>query len=72
MNALISQMFTPLSSVSFMVFILLYTPCLATVGVIKKETASWKWTLFSIGYAVALAYIVSLVIYQGGRLLGFA
>lgn len=72
LNALISQMFTPLSSVSFMVFILLYTPCLATVGVIKKETASWKWTLFSIGYAVALAYIVSLVIYQGGRLLGFA
>ncbi|MBY9080840.1 ferrous iron transport protein B [Paenibacillus sp. HN-1] len=72
LNALISQMFTPLSSVSFMVFILLYTPCLATVGVIKKETASWKWTLFSIGYAVVLAYIVSLVIYQGGRLLGFA
>ncbi|AKG33777.1 ferrous iron transport protein B [Paenibacillus durus] len=72
LEAQISQAFTPLSSVSFMVFILLYTPCLATVGVIKKETASWKWTFFSIAYAVVLAYLVSLVIYQGGRLLGWA
>lgn len=72
LEALVGQTFTPLSSFSFMTFILLYTPCLATVGVIKKETASWKWTLFSIGYAVALAYVVSLIIYQGGRLLGFA
>ncbi|OKP77333.1 ferrous iron transport protein B [Paenibacillus helianthi] len=68
----ISQVFTPLSSVSFMAFILLYTPCLATVGVIKKETASWKWTFFSIGYSVALAYIVALVIFQGGSLLGLS
>ncbi|WP_036737500.1 ferrous iron transporter B, partial [Paenibacillus zanthoxyli] len=72
LEAQISQAFTPLSSVSFMVFILLYTPCLATVGVIKKETASWRWTFFSIAYAVVLAYLVSLVIYQGGRLLGWA
>ncbi|QWU17517.1 ferrous iron transport protein B [Paenibacillus sophorae] len=72
LEAQISQSFTPLSSVSFMVFILLYTPCLATVGVIKKETASWKWTFFSIAYAVVLAYLVSLVVYQGGRLLGWA
>ncbi|NGM82535.1 ferrous iron transport protein B [Paenibacillus sp. 7124] len=72
LEAQIAQTFTPLASVSFMAFILLYTPCLATVGVIKKETASWKWTFFSIGYSVALAYVVSLVIYQGGRLLGWA
>ncbi|AHV96272.1 ferrous iron transport protein B [Paenibacillus sabinae] len=72
LEAQIAQTFTPLASVSFMAFILLYTPCLATVGVIKKETASWKWTLFSIGYSLALAYVVSLVIYQGGRLLGWA
>lgn len=68
----ISQVFTPLSSISFMAFILLYIPCLATVGVIKKETASWKWTLFSIGYSLVLAYIVSFVIFQGGRLLGWS
>jgi len=68
----LSQLFTPLSSISFMAFILLYIPCLATVGVIKKETASWKWTFFSMGYCLVLAYIVSLIIYQGGRLLGWS
>lgn len=68
----ISQVFTPLSSISFMAFILLYIPCLATVGVIKKETDSWKWTFFSIGYSLVLAYVVSLIIFQGGRLLGWS
>ncbi|WP_310550840.1 ferrous iron transport protein B [Paenibacillus glufosinatiresistens] len=67
----LAQIFTPLSAVSFMAFILLYVPCLATVGVIKKETASWKWTFFAMGYSLILAYLVSLVIYQGGRLLGW-
>jgi len=68
----IDQVFTPLSSISFMAFILLYIPCLATVGVIKKETASWKWTFFSMGYSLVLAYMVSLIIFQGGRLLGWS
>ncbi|MBW4084020.1 ferrous iron transport protein B [Paenibacillus sp. S150] len=68
----ISQVFTPLGSVSFMAFILLYIPCLATVGVIKKETAAWKWTFFSMGYSLVLAYLVALFIFQGGRLLGLA
>lgn len=68
----IQMAFTPLQAYSFMAFILLYVPCLATVGVIKKETASTRWTLFSIGYALVLAYIVALIIYQGGQLLGFS
>ncbi|QSF46122.1 ferrous iron transport protein B [Paenibacillus tianjinensis] len=68
----ISQVFTPLSSISFMAFILLYIPCLATVGVIKKETASWKWTFFSMGYSLVLAYMVSFIIFQGGSLLGWS
>jgi ferrous iron transport protein B len=50
---------------------LLYVPCLATVAAIKKETGSAKWTWFSIIYALIIAYIVSIIIYQGGRLLGF-
>ncbi|MDO3408756.1 ferrous iron transport protein B [Saccharibacillus sp. CPCC 101409] len=63
--------FTPLQAFSFVVFILLYIPCLATVGVIRKETSSWRWTFFSMGYSLALAYLVSLLLYQGGHLLGF-
>ncbi|MDU5951190.1 MAG: nucleoside recognition domain-containing protein, partial [Paenibacillus macerans] len=61
-----------LQAYSFMAFVLLYTPCMATVGVLRKETASWKWTLFTIGYSLSLAYVVSLIIYRGGLWLGLA
>ena len=71
LQGLMTQAFTPLSAFTFMVFILLYVPCLATVGTIRKETGSTKWTLFSVVYALLLAYLVSFVIYQGGKLLGF-
>ena len=56
--------------VSFMVFILLYIPCLATTATIYKETGSKKWTGFSIGYALVLAYLLSFIVYQGGKLFG--
>ncbi|MFC5402678.1 ferrous iron transport protein B [Cohnella soli] len=67
----IAHFFSPLQAYSFMVFILLYVPCLATVGVIRNETSSAKWTWFSVGYALVVAYIISFVIYRGGLLLGF-
>ncbi len=64
------KIFTPLSAYSFMAFTLLYTPCLATVAVIRKETGSWKWAGFAIGYSLALAWIVAFLIYRVGLLLG--
>jgi ferrous iron transport protein B len=72
LQGLMSTAYTPLSAYSFMVFILLYVPCLATVAVIQKEIASRKWMFFSIGYALAIAYILSIVVYQGGKMLGFS
>ena len=58
---------SPLSAFAMMVFVLLYVPCLATIGAIRKETGSWKWTAFSIIYQLILAYIVALgVIFIGG------
>ncbi|WP_314585683.1 ferrous iron transport protein B [Paenibacillus terrigena] len=66
----IKHAFTPLQAYSFMAFILLYVPCLATVGVIQKETASMRWTLFSIAYGLVLAYTVSVLIYQIGLWIG--
>lgn len=72
LQGMLAQHFSPLSAFSFMVFILLYVPCLATVATIYKETNSRKWTLFSVGYALILAYIISLIVYQGGKLIGFA
>ncbi len=71
LQGLLTQAYNPLSAFTFIVFILLYVPCLATVGTIKKETGSTKWTYFAVVYALILAYIIALIIYQGGKLLGF-
>lgn len=67
----IVQHFTPLSALSFMAFVLLYVPCLATVATIRKETGSRKWTLVSVGCALTVAYTISFLIYEGGKLLGY-
>jgi ferrous iron transport protein B len=72
LQGLMAHYFTPLSAFSFMVFVLLYIPCLATVATIRKETGSSKWTFFSIGYALCIAYVISFLIYEGGKLLGFS
>jgi ferrous iron transport protein B len=61
---------TPLVAYGFMAFVLIYTPCLGTVAVIRRETNSLRWTAFSIGYAVALAWLVAFFIVRGGALLG--
>jgi ferrous iron transport protein B len=62
--------FTPLKAYAFMTFTLLYMPCIAAFAAIKREMNSWKWTLFTVGYQTATAWIVSFLVYQGGRLLG--
>ena len=58
--------FTSLSAYTFMVFVLLYMPCLATVGTIKKELHSAKWTAFSVIYPFVVAYILAFLICQIG------
>lgn len=71
-DAAVHQLFTPLSAYAFMAFVLLYVPCFATIGTIKQETNSWKWPLTMSVITLATGYIVALIIYQGGLLLGFA
>ncbi|PFH85680.1 ferrous iron transport protein B [Bacillus sp. AFS088145] len=71
LQGILSTQFSALSAFSFMVFVLLYVPCLATVATIRKETGSTKWTYFSVGYALVIAYILALIIYQVGSLLGY-
>ena len=58
--------YTPVAAYSFLVFNLLCAPCFAAIGAIKREMNSAKWTWFAIGYQTALAYAVSLCIYQVG------
>lgn len=63
--------FTGLSAFAFMVFSQLYTPCVTALGTIKKEAGGWKWVGFSAVYQFAIAWVVSLLVYQVGRLVGF-
>jgi ferrous iron transport protein B len=61
-----SPVYTPLVAISFMLFVLIYFPCIATIAAIKNESGSWKWAVFVIFYTTALAWIVSFVFYQTG------
>ncbi len=63
--------FTPLAALAFIVFTQLYSPCVTALGTIKKETGSWKWMAFAFVYTCAVAWFASLIVYQGGKLLGF-
>lgn len=63
--------FEPLSAFSFLVFILLYVPCVAAVTTIYREMNSLKWTAMSVGWQLFTAYLVSFLVFQFGRLLGF-
>ena len=61
--------FGPLNALCLMVFCLLYIPCAATIATIHKESKSWGWTAFTAAFQLAVAYIVTLVIYQIGLLI---
>ncbi len=70
-EALKSVGFTSLSAYAFMVFSLLYTPCIAVIGAFKKESNSWKWTGFSVVYQFVVAWVIAMLVFQVGTLLGF-
>lgn len=59
---------TPLTAYSYLLFILLYFPCLATVAAIKGETGSWRWAVFLAAYTTGVAWVASAVFYQVARL----
>ena len=65
-----SRVWTPLVALSLMVFFVLACQCMSTVAVVRRETNSWRWPLFMVGYMFVLAYVASFATYQGGRLLG--
>lgn len=59
---------TPLTAYCYLLFVLIYFPCIATIAAIKGETGSWKWALFAACYTTALAWVVSMMVYQIGSL----
>jgi ferrous iron transport protein B len=62
------QVFTPLVAFSFMLFILIYFPCVAVVAAIRKESGNWKYAAFIVVYTTGLAYLASLMVYQIGSI----
>ena len=59
---------TVLTGYCFLLFVLLYFPCLATIAAVKSETGSWKWAAFTACYTTGLAWVVSALVFQIGRL----
>ena len=59
---------TPLAAYAYLIFILLYFPCIATIAAIKNETGSWRWATFAAVYTTAVAWIASALVFQIGRL----
>lgn len=64
----LSHVFAPESALAYMVFILLYIPCVATIAAIKQESGSWKWPVFSIAIELTTAWIVAFVVYNIAKL----
>lgn len=65
-----SPVFTTPVIIGFLLFVLIYFPCVATIVAIKEESHSWKWALFSVLYSTGLAWLVAFLVYQSSTLLG--
>ena len=59
---------TPLAAYAYLIFILLYFPCIATIAAIKNETGSWRWAVFAAVYTTAVAWLASMAVFQIGSL----
>ncbi len=66
----VRRVFTPLTAFGFMVFVLLYMPCVVVAIAMRQEFGGWKWFGVAFLYQTALAWAAALVVHQGGRLLG--
>ncbi|MBE35454.1 MAG: ferrous iron transport protein B [Opitutaceae bacterium] len=64
-------LFTPLVCFTLMIFYVFAMQCVATVAVVRRETNSWRWPFFQIGYMTGTAWILSFIVYQAGTALGF-
>jgi ferrous iron transport protein B len=67
----LQQAFTPLTALTFLVFVLLYVPCVATLGTIRQEFGT-RWAVFSACYQTGIAWIMAVAVFQIGTLLGYA
>jgi len=67
----VARTLTPAAALAFLVVQMTFIPCAATVAVIKQETASWKWTAFSVGLLLVISFGAAVIVYQLARLTGW-
>ena len=60
---------TPLVALAYMLFVLIYFPCIATFAAIKQESGSWKWAIFTAGYTTGLAWLIAFTVFQIGSII---
>ena len=65
-----ARVFSPLIAIALMVYYVLAMQCISTLAVVRRETNSWKWPLFQLGYMTVLAWVVTFAVYHGGKMLG--
>jgi ferrous iron transport protein B len=70
LRAKLKAQYSPLVGFCIMLFMLISAPCVATIAATKRESNSWKWALLQLGGLTLLAYVITLIVYQTGRLLG--
>ena len=66
-----APLFTPLTLISLLVFYIYALQCLPTTAVVAREAGSWKWALGQFAFMSAFAYLAAMLVFQGGRILGF-
>lgn len=66
-----TALFTPLICLNLMIFYVFAMQCISTLAVVKRETNSWRWPLFQLGYMTGFAWFICLIVFQAGRALGF-
>jgi ferrous iron transport protein B len=67
----LTQVMVPAAAVAFIAVQMLFVPCVASVAAIRRETRSWRWTGFSIGYMLVISLAVGIITYQVARLMGW-
>ena len=68
MNAILQGVFTPVSALAFLTFVLLYMPCVAAFSAMRREMNSWKWALGTVVFQTSVAWVAAFMVYQFGTL----
>lgn len=69
MYTVLQGVFSPVSALSFLVFVLLYMPCVAAFSAMRREMNSWKWAVGTVTFQTCVAWVVSFMVYQFGTLI---